>query len=579
MKITMLSSEDLHLHGEDSDSNASDSCFLHRNSPNTVIRMTRTDKGSLVDSNDATLVFNARSGDEQSFGVLVSRHQSAVSAIAYAICGDFSQSEDISQESFVTAWKQIRSLMNPEHFRAWVCGIARMLSLNHVRRRTRRGERISSEIVEHKTLDVSGKEDITPREITVSIEETKLIWHALEAMPLNYREPITLFYREEQSVSAVASALGLSEDVVKQRLSRGRKLLRDQVNRIIEIGMAETKPDGVFTASVIMALPSMTGVGGATAAVGTAGGKAGGLFGASFAMLSSLVSGIISILGLYVLVQYIKNARWSLQFRKVLIQGLARQLVATGTFCALFGGALILNHWDIGSPQGIPVYVFMGLVGLWQMTVLFLAWRNFRKLKSLEGTSPMTHWEPPHAFSCRWESGIRFLGLPLVSVATGSAIDQKTTIFGKARGWIAIGDFALGGLFAMGGVAIAPISLGGIACGFLSIGGITLGMLALGTVAFGFLGIGGIALGWTYAVGGVAVAQELACGSIAIAGQGAVGAIQFAPVVGAAGWALIQDHGIARTLMRLMPHLTWVSLVALPSIVFALRKLKAPSNS
>ena len=56
-----------------------------------------------------------------------------------------------------------------------------------------------------------------------------MLWRALERIPETYRESLILFYREHQSVAAVAAALELSEDAVKQRLSRGRKSLHEAV--------------------------------------------------------------------------------------------------------------------------------------------------------------------------------------------------------------------------------------------------------------------------------------------------------------------------------------------------------------
>jgi len=51
----------------------------------------------------------------------------------------------------------------------------------------------------------------------------------LERIPATYREALILFYREEKSIERVAIELELSEEAVKQRLSRGRKLLQDEV--------------------------------------------------------------------------------------------------------------------------------------------------------------------------------------------------------------------------------------------------------------------------------------------------------------------------------------------------------------
>ena len=54
----------------------------------------------------------------------------------------------------------------------------------------------------------------------ISREEEAILWRSLERIPKNYREPLILFYREHESVERVAQVLELSEDAVRQRLSR-----------------------------------------------------------------------------------------------------------------------------------------------------------------------------------------------------------------------------------------------------------------------------------------------------------------------------------------------------------------------
>jgi hypothetical protein len=67
-----------------------------------------------------------------------------------------------------------------------------------------------------------------------------------------------LFYREHQSIEAVAEKLGLTEDNVKQRLSRGRKLLHEQVLAFVEDALEQTAPGKTFTLGVIAVLPAVT---------------------------------------------------------------------------------------------------------------------------------------------------------------------------------------------------------------------------------------------------------------------------------------------------------------------------------
>lgn len=115
-----------------------------------------------------------------------------------------------------------------------------------------------------------------PLDHAISAEEKAILWRSLKRIPEIYREPLVLFYREHQSIEAVAQSLDLSEDAVKQRLSRGRKLLQEQVLAFIAAALVETKPDQAFTLGVLAALPLVATT--AKAAAATAAIKGGSTF-------------------------------------------------------------------------------------------------------------------------------------------------------------------------------------------------------------------------------------------------------------------------------------------------------------
>jgi zinc protease len=78
-----------------------------------------------------------------------------------------------------------------------------------------------------------------------------------------YRDPLILFYRNGDSTAEVADALELSEETVRQRLSRGRGMLNERVARLVETGLRRSNPAKAFTIAVLAALPT----GGAQAAM------------------------------------------------------------------------------------------------------------------------------------------------------------------------------------------------------------------------------------------------------------------------------------------------------------------------
>ena len=92
---------------------------------------------SAVANNDTELVSASLSGNREAFGQIVSRYQSLICSLAYSATGSLTTSEDLAQETFLTAWKQLAGLREPQKLRAWLCGIARNLINNSLRRHDR----------------------------------------------------------------------------------------------------------------------------------------------------------------------------------------------------------------------------------------------------------------------------------------------------------------------------------------------------------------------------------------------------------------------------------------------------------
>ena len=252
---------------------------------------------SAATHNDAELVSESLSGNRDAFGHIVSRYQSLICSLAYSATGSLSQSEDLAQDTFVTAWKQLRDLREPEKLRAWLCGIARNLINNSLRKQGREPSHRAEPLDE---IPEGPSPEPLPVETTISNEEAAILWRSLERIPEIYREPLVLFYREHQSIEAVAANLELTEDAVKQRLSRGRKLLQEQVLAFVEGALAQTAPGRTFTLSVLSALPAMTlsakaAALGAAAAKGSAAAKSAGTAGRCLARFSARCSSFSEI--------------------------------------------------------------------------------------------------------------------------------------------------------------------------------------------------------------------------------------------------------------------------------------------
>ncbi len=206
----------------------------------------------VTDSADAELVHASLAGDREAFGQIVSRYQSLVCSLAYSATGSLSQSEDIAQETFLTAWKRLSSLREPVKLRAWLCGVASNLISSSLRSQGREPSHRAESLEE---IPESHSPEPLPVDRAISQEEAQILWRSLERIPETYRTPLVLFYREHHSVEAVAQKLDLTEETVRQRLSRGRKMLQEEVLGFVEVALERTAPGRTFTLGVVAALP------------------------------------------------------------------------------------------------------------------------------------------------------------------------------------------------------------------------------------------------------------------------------------------------------------------------------------
>src|SRR5215510_11868366 len=118
-------------------------------------------------------------GDREAFSRIVGRYQTLVCSLAYSACGTLGMSEDMAQETFITAWHRLKDLREPSKLRQWLCGIVRNIAANAVRRELRRGG-------EPESLEAVGdysSNDSDPAAQTITREEETLLWRTLADMP------------------------------------------------------------------------------------------------------------------------------------------------------------------------------------------------------------------------------------------------------------------------------------------------------------------------------------------------------------------------------------------------------------
>jgi RNA polymerase sigma factor (sigma-70 family) len=477
-------------------------------------------------NNDAELVSGTLAGNRDAFSQIVSRYQSLICSLAYSATGSLGQSEDLAQETFITAWKHLGHLRERDKLRAWLCGIARNRINSFLRREGREPNHKAESIDE---ISETHSPEPLPIEHTITNEEQAILWRSLERIPEIYREPLVLFYREHQSVEAVAEKLELTEDAVKQRLSRGRKLLHEQVLAFVEGALERTNPGKIFTLAVLAALPALTisakaATLGAAAMKGSATAKAAGAMG----LLGAILTPALVIIGNYSSYRMSMDEAQTDQERFYIKKLFRNSLFVALAISALLAGPLF---WFLRAQPGTALVwglLFCQTLGIYFLTILVFVIRSIaprkRYLAKILAENYHGHF-PPAAYEFR--SRMHLFGLPLVHVRLGDRFD---IVRGPVKAWIAIGSsHSVGVIFASGGIAIAPISFGGIAIGILPFGAMAFGIFPVGAIAIGAWAYGALAIGWQIfcgcgvawnaAEGGMAFARDFAWGGIVHAAQ------------------------------------------------------------
>lgn len=484
-------------------------------------------------------------GDRDAFGRIVDRYQALICALAYSGTGNLASSQDLAQETFVTAWQRLGELREPSKLKQWLCGIARNLAANSVRRELRRGGAPAALDAIAEPAAATGD----PEMEAVSREEEALLWRALEGLPETYREPLVLFYRQESPIADVARQLDLSEDAVKQRLSRGRAMLREEMATMVESVLGRSRPTpAAFTAAVLGALSAagmpttagaatLAGAGGSVvgsvastvaSSAASASAKAlgtGAAAGPAFGLLTAWLSSRLAM----------ANAR-SAPEAKLIGRAFARSILFT---FAMIGGLLLALVLGYELLQEQPWIVAVG--GLVWTIVLLLGLMfgttdigmRIKNVRAETGTEDAAYAGELAKRGMALPSGKgyvspwRFLGLPLFAYGIGG-LDVGAYRSRIACGWIAIGDLAISPLLAIGGIAIAPLSLGGVTVGLLSLSlaGLAFGGVAVGSLAFGWIAFGAVAVGWKAAAGGTALANDYAVGGLVRAAEANTAAAQ-----------------------------------------------------
>ena len=182
--------------------------------------------------NDAetALVNRARRGDRAAFEELVRRTSRLIYARLYLETGDRQRTEDLSQETFLTAFRSLARLDSAEKFRPWLLRIAQNAAIDE----HRRGQRLKRSVrLEPADLGRVANQAPGPGEQAADREMRQKVLAVLRSLPEEYRLPLTLRYLAGADLQTIEMEMGVTNGSLRGLLHRGLQLLRKEMEKIL----------------------------------------------------------------------------------------------------------------------------------------------------------------------------------------------------------------------------------------------------------------------------------------------------------------------------------------------------------
>ncbi|MEO1434727.1 MAG: sigma-70 family RNA polymerase sigma factor [Bacteroidota bacterium] len=170
-------------------------------------------------------------GNKKAFSHLVVKYQDLVFTICMRVLKRREEAEEAAQDSFVKAFKRLRSYRKEAKFSTWLYRIAYNTAIDYSRK------------VQHHTISIDEKPSITDGfdfrlptqwEQLKKNEQQKYLQEAIQLLPAEEGSIITLYYLHERSVEETSKIVNLSVSNVKVKLFRSRQKLRRILERLLQ---------------------------------------------------------------------------------------------------------------------------------------------------------------------------------------------------------------------------------------------------------------------------------------------------------------------------------------------------------
>ena len=187
-------------------------------------------KGIRDMENDINIINLVKKGDSRAFDILVVKYQDRLVYSVYKFCKDLELSQDITQEAFVKAFRNIDKFRGESSFYTWIYRIAINTAKNYFSNKSRGAETYNEDILDTALSDMSLNSD-NPETLLAAEEMKDAVNQAFQNLPDEIRSTLSLREYDGLSYEEIAKVQNCPIGTVRSRIFKGRELINETFSK------------------------------------------------------------------------------------------------------------------------------------------------------------------------------------------------------------------------------------------------------------------------------------------------------------------------------------------------------------
>ncbi|HHT49004.1 MAG TPA: sigma-70 family RNA polymerase sigma factor [Firmicutes bacterium] len=193
----------------------------------------------LAKDRETALVHQAKAGDEDAFRLIVERNQSKVYHLLLGMLRDEDQAQELTQETFVKAWKGLSGFRGDSTLWTWLYRIAYYTALDFLRKTKRQTHQV---FLEESGGDLTEQQEKEPLEVVIKRDREEDLHKALARLSFAQRVVLILYYFQGLSYREIAEITRRPLGTIRAELHRGKERLRKIIIKKWGLNDADERP-------------------------------------------------------------------------------------------------------------------------------------------------------------------------------------------------------------------------------------------------------------------------------------------------------------------------------------------------